>query len=324
MSHGSAIESRVPLTIFATPKRFDGHIGVIQRNAIQSWTRMNPKPEIILFGTGTDPGTVEIAAEFGLRHVPNVKCNQWGTPLISDLFEQAEKLGHSPILCYVNSDIILFDDFTQALTRVSAWEDHFLMVGRRTDLDLTEPIDFHDNWAATVSDRARSQGKLQIARSIDYFAFSRGLYPTIPPLAIGRFWWDNWLLWKARALGAKVVDASGAVLVVHQNHDYSHTTYGPSKEEMMASDECILNARLTCEQNPGDYDEGFFWRYAYTIDDATHKLTAAGIRSNPRRLWKQFKRYSSRPLGMAKLVKRSLGHPQSKTEPKKAVAESQR
>ena len=322
MTTGRSVESRIPLTLFATPKKFDGHIGVIQRNAIRSWTRMNPSPEIILFGH--EPGTAEVAAEFGLRHVPNVKCNQWGTPLISDLFQQAEKLGRGQILSYVNSDILLFDDFAQALTRVATWSDHFLMVGRRTDLDIKEPIDFQADWVAQVSDRARREGKLQIARSIDYFAFSRRLYPSIPPLAIGRFWWDNWLLWKARSLGAKVVEASQAVLVIHQNHDYSHTTYGPSKEEMMASDECILNARLTCEQNPGDYEQGFFWRYAYTIDDATHKLTTTGIQTNPRRVWKQFKRYGSRPLGMAKLIKRRFSHPRAKTDAKNVVAENRR
>ena len=125
-----------------------------------------------------------------------------------------------------------------------------------------------------------------------------------------------------RSLHAQVVDATRAVLVIHQNHDYSHTTYGPSKEEMMASEECILNARLTCEENPGDYEQGFFWRYAYTIDDATHRLTRAGIQKNPRRLWKQFKRYSSRPLGMAKLIRRRFVHPQHKAE--KIVAESRR
>jgi len=108
-------------------------------------------------------------------------------------------------------------------------------------------------------------------------------------------------------------------MVIHQNHDYSHTTYGPSKEEMMASEECILNARLTCEQNPGDYDEGFFWRYAYTIDDATYKLTPGGIRTNPRRLWKQFKRYSSRPLGIAKLARRALSATPRPATPKNAV-----
>jgi hypothetical protein len=295
------------LTIFATPKKFDGHIGVIQRNAITSWRRMNPRLQVILFGT--DAGTAECAAELGLRHVPNVKVNEWGTPLVSDLFAQAERLGDTPTICYVNSDILLFDDFAQAIARVAAWGDRFLMVGRRTDVDIRDAIDFQQNdWATRVRERARREGKLQIARSIDYFAFSRGLYPSIPPLAVGRFWWDNWLLWKARSLQAKVVDASTSVLAVHQNHDYCHTTYGPSKHEVMASEESVRNARLTCEANPTDYDEGFFWRYAYTIDDATYKLTRNGITGNPRHLWKQFKRYSSRPLGMARLAQRALFH----------------
>ena len=32
----------VPLTIFAVPKPFEGHIDVIQRNAIRSWQRLRP------------------------------------------------------------------------------------------------------------------------------------------------------------------------------------------------------------------------------------------------------------------------------------------
>jgi hypothetical protein len=293
---------QTPFTLFSTPKKFDGHIAVIQRNAIASWTRMNPTPEVILFGT--DAGTAEIASEFGLRHVPTVKCNEWGTPLVSDLFAQAQQLATGTAVCYVNADIILFDDFAQAISRVASCSDNFLMVGRRTDLNITEPINFQSDWATQLRNRARREGKLQIARSIDYFAFSRGLYPPMPPLAIGRFWWDNWLLWKARSLHAKVVDATKAVLVIHQNHDYSHTTYGPSKAELMASEECIRNARLTCEQNPSDYDDGYFWRYAYTIDDANYQLTSRGLENNPRHLWKQFKRYSSRPLATAKLAQR--------------------
>jgi len=320
MSATYAGTPRITLTLFATPKKFEGHIGVIQRNAIQSWARIKPRPEIILFGH--EPGTSQVAAEFGLRHVPDVKCNRWGTPLISDLFEQAEKLASGQVVGYINSDIILFDDFVRAVVRVAGWRKHFLMVGRRIDLDIKEPIDFAADWATQLGERARREGKLQIARSIDYFAFSRGLYPSIPALATGRFWWDNWLLWKARSLRAEVVDATQAVRVIHQNHDYSHTTYGASKEEMMASEECILNARLTCEENPGDYEQGFFWRYAYTIDDATHKLTRRGIGKNPRRLWKQFKRYSSRPVGMAKLIKRRFAHSQTKTE--EVIAESRR
>jgi len=58
------------LTLFTIPKAFNGHIAVIQRNAIQSWMRLHPEIEIILFGA--DEGTAEAAREFGLRYEPEL------------------------------------------------------------------------------------------------------------------------------------------------------------------------------------------------------------------------------------------------------------
>ena len=66
------------LTIVSSPKPFEGHIGLIQRNAIGSWVRLSPRPQIILFGSSA--GTKEVAAEFGLEHVPSVEVNEFGTP----------------------------------------------------------------------------------------------------------------------------------------------------------------------------------------------------------------------------------------------------
>ena len=93
------------LTIFALPKPFKGHFGLIQRNAISQWARLRPRPEIILFGN--EEGTAEIAQEFGLRHVSEIRRNQYGTPLLSDLFEKAQTLAGCNTLCYVNADIML-------------------------------------------------------------------------------------------------------------------------------------------------------------------------------------------------------------------------
>ncbi len=61
---------------------------------------------------------------------------------------------------------------------------------------------------------------------IDYFAYRKGLYPEIPPLAVGRLAWDNWLVIEARRRGGAVVDATDAVFAVHQNHDYNHHSGG--------------------------------------------------------------------------------------------------
>src|SRR5712664_779088 len=106
------------LTLFAVPKPFKGHFGVIQRNAISQWVRLRPKPEILLFGD--EEGTVEIAQEFGLRHIPEVKRNQCGTPLLNDLFAKAHALASYNILCYVNADIMLLGDFMEAVQQVAS------------------------------------------------------------------------------------------------------------------------------------------------------------------------------------------------------------
>ena len=76
-----------------------------------SWTRLSPRPEILLFGD--EEGTAEIARELGLRHFPEVARNEFGTPLLDDLFRQAEQHASTPLLGYVNGDIILTDDFTR-------------------------------------------------------------------------------------------------------------------------------------------------------------------------------------------------------------------
>ena len=85
------------LTILSTPKAFRGIFAVIQRNAIESWTHLTPRPDIILFGT--DEGTAEICAELGITHVPEVASTAEGTPLISDMFLQGQALATTPVVC---------------------------------------------------------------------------------------------------------------------------------------------------------------------------------------------------------------------------------
>ena len=78
------------LTIFSTPKPFENpHISTIQRNAIRSWTLL-PEAEVVL--VGDEVGMTEVVAEFGVRHLPEVARNSWGTPLLSDIFAQARAL----------------------------------------------------------------------------------------------------------------------------------------------------------------------------------------------------------------------------------------
>jgi hypothetical protein len=251
------------LTIFALPKPFKGHFGVIQRNAISQWTRLRPRPEILLFGD--EEGTAETAREFGVRHVPEVKRNRFGTPLLSDLFEKAHVLASNGILCYVNSDIMLLGGFMGALRQVASWRDLFLMIGRRKNVDLDDPPIYESaEMEPRLLELVSREGQLAGPAWIDYFVFPRGPFSTIPDFAIGRPRWDNWMLWKTRKIGAALVDATEGVLAVHQNHDYSHHPQGWAG--VLEGEEARQNRRLA-------------GRGYCTIEDATYKLTADGIRS---------------------------------------------
>ena len=213
-----------PLTLFSVPRPFQNYMGVIQTNAIQSWVQLSPACEIILFGD--DEGTEETARSFGIRHFPKIERNEFGTPLLNSLFEKAQQIASHKLMCYVNADIILMNDFLKAIQRIRKWSfvlrnRLFLMVGRRWNLDVQNPIDFEeDSWEETLRNRVTIEGQLYEHWGIDYFVFHRGLWKDIPPFLIGRTLYDNWLIYRARQLRVPVIDATHVVKAVHQNHDY--------------------------------------------------------------------------------------------------------
>ena len=249
------------LTLFSIPKAFKRHTGVIQRNAIESWTKLEPRPEIILLGN--DEGTMEVARGFGLRHLPNVTTSDHGTPLLSDLFRQAESAATSPYLCYVNADIILLSEFLWAAETVQRKFAKSLMVSKRINLEIAEKLSFDTGWEEAVKRRASATGKDEHYTAIDVFVFPKGMYPQIPDFAIGRLWFDHWLIKAVREQNLPVVDASMVAPVLHQNHDYGHVTGG--KEQIWHGPEAERNFQLY-----GGVE------HAYTLLDVTHKLTAAG------------------------------------------------
>jgi hypothetical protein len=214
------------LTIFCTPKPFVGHIGIIQRNAIRSWTLMNPDVEVILFGD--EEGAEEACRDLGIRHVPDAHRTPSGVKSLPGLFGHAERIASNNILCYVNCDIILPGSFWEAVKKSASVGKPFLMIGQRWDTNVTEPIDFQKlDWEEQIVNFARTTGKAMGVWFADYFAYSRGLYHDLPPLVIGRWYWDPWIVWKARTTpGACVFDATPSVTAIHQNHDYGYHPAG--------------------------------------------------------------------------------------------------
>jgi len=255
------------LTLFSIPKAFAGQSAIAQDNAIGSWIRLQPNCEVILFGD--DPGVAEAAARFGARHEPQLARTPESTPILNDVFARAAALARHPLLCFVNADIILFNDLVAAAQTVAARRRHFLMVSSRFNIGIEEALAFGPGWDRDLRTRALAEARMYPAAGSDIFVYPRGLFGTVPPFAIGRGYWDNWLILRARQRGATLVDTTQAVIAVHQDHGYGHVVDAPagswSEAKVLATAEGKRNLELAGGRGR-----------LYTVYDATAVLGANG------------------------------------------------
>lgn len=252
------------ITIFTTPKPFTNpHIATIQRNALANWQALGADVAVIVLGD--ESGAAEAAADYGALHLPEVARNAAGTPLISDLFEQARAHADGPLLAYVNADILLLPDFVESARLVHQRCKDFLLVGQRWDLDVTEPLGFDAGWDERLRQRAQQFGRLHPPAGSDYFIYPRGAYREMPEFAIGRAGWDNWMIYHARRNGWPTIDATPSIFIVHQNHDYSHL---PDGQPHYRLPETYENVRLA-----GGY------RTIFTLADTNDTLVNGQIKN---------------------------------------------
>ena len=274
------------LTIFSIPKVFVSHAKIIQDNAIGSWNRLGSGCDIVLFGN--DLGVADAAERHKTRHYPSILYNELGTPLLSDVFHRMDVLARHPMVAFVNSDIILLDDFLPAIDAVARCHEKFLIVASRFNCHIDHPFSFENGWAAELRQRARSENRMYPAGGSDIFVFPRRLLLEVPPFTIGRGYWDNWLMGEARRTDADLIDVTAAVTAVHQMHSYSTVSGLPAETSTDAhvyeTDEGRHNLELAGGRG-----------CLYTAFDATKVMSA------DRRL-----RSSWNPLLLRRRVKASL------------------
>jgi hypothetical protein len=263
---------------------------------------LRPRPTIILFGD--EEGIAEVSREFGVIHVPSVARNSFGTPFVNGVFHEAEAMAAHQTMCYVNADIILMNDFTEAIRLCEARHGHWMMGGRPWDMEIQQPLRFDAGWQGQLCDEARRKGRQRWAGACDYFVYSKGLWSDLPPFALGRSYFDLALLHLARKQGADLIDASDFVTAVHQTHAYAAHLSG---EGYTNNPEALENVRLAGG-----------WEQIYTWKNATHQLTPAGVRRwwrGTARFWGHFSprvrnfqnRYWYPVLAITRPIRRPMG-----------------
>ncbi len=254
------------ITIFSAPKPFsDPQIRIIQRNAIKSWKMLGPDADVFLIGD--ELGIQEEASLLDVGHIPNVEVNSLGTPLVNSIFSLARQASRCEILIYLNADIILLPDTLEIIQQINQGKEDYLIVGRRWDLDLSAEIVFNKKWADEVKNSALIQGRIHGPTAMDYFVFPKHLYQDLPPFAVGRAGWDNWMIYHGMQQPWPVIDATPVLMVIHQNHDYSHLPGGKPHFDL---DESNQNVAMG-----GGYTKSF------DLLDVQHEFRGGKIRRIP-------------------------------------------
>lgn len=254
------------ITFFTAPKAMTGDAARLQRNAIGSWRFVGDDAQVVL--VGDDPGVAEAAAELGVQHVAGVAPNEYGTPRLDAVFEAARSVARHRLLCFANADIVLRPDLAAAATLLGKRFNSFLAVGESWDAPLEQELDFEGAWELDVG-RALADSRRRGAGALDFFLFTDDLFRELPPFAIGRIGFDNWLVWRASAEHTAVVDVTGAVRPLHQRHGYGHLRGGREATRQESPE-----GRRNLELARADGGQ-VFTRY-----DATHLLTSRGLRRN--------------------------------------------
>lgn len=250
------------LTLFTVPKALVGSTADIQARAVESWKALGPDVEVVL--VGDDEGVADLAARANVGHVGEVARGSSGTPRVDAAFARIASVARYGLLCYTNADVLLGRDLIEAIVRVRSFAERFLLVGQTRDVDPSLLDCDAAEWRRIALEHGCPRGEA----ALDWFVFPRAHLDPIPPFVVGRAGWDNWLVWRARQRGP-VIDATDAVVAIHQAHDYGHV--GGGKESAYYGPEAMSNLKLAGGS-----------RYIYTLHDASHKLDPdLRIRRNP-------------------------------------------
>lgn len=211
--------------IFTTLKPAEGRAGEIQARSLENWRSAFCCGNIIRFEGPLMP--------------------------FKKMVEDVDRDIGAEILMYANADILF--DKAQVLRLWQSWGERmppifregFLLTGQRIDI---------------LEDGSK---RLHRPSGMDYFIFKRGMFRDLPKVSMGRAYCDSALVAYCLRRKIPVVDASYALKVEHQFHDYGHIDGG--RYAVWKGDEALENKR-----------ENGLRDFGPNVLDATHTLLPDG------------------------------------------------
>jgi hypothetical protein len=210
------------LTAFCSPKPFTNEATFNQLNTLRAWRAIYPELEIIVFGSS--PGAVEAAVEVKGVHIPDIECSSTGAPSFNSMASYANQYGKYDLQVYFNCDILVDQTILSAITMAREQFHDFLLIGERLDISEGATIDVRDpDWKDSLTSLISGGFLVPHGHTgADYFGYRRSIWEELPPVFMGRAMCDHALIHYCLRKNIPVIDATLAVLNIHQFHSYKH------------------------------------------------------------------------------------------------------
>jgi len=214
------------ITFITAFKKFKGLYDNIQKSAIYSCL-MN---DIQIIAPNNEVGLRESSKAFPIKFIEGVQrgrdlgfTNQ--CPVIKDLIIKALPLVETEMVAFINSDIIIYPDFSETLDRIiEKYGYDIFMVGVRRELNLKRVIDSPQNYKEVLLERWM-KGNDQNTSS-DIFISSKFIFRRIgidmPEFLLGRFAWDNWMHYFGQRYVSKHYNCTESLPIIHCVHGFDH------------------------------------------------------------------------------------------------------
>ncbi|XP_033757989.1 uncharacterized protein LOC117340335 [Pecten maximus] len=191
---------------------------VVYHNALRNWASLSRSVTTLVYSNDSEVENIAKKHNWQVQKIDRTAC--FGTPVLRTMFQEVIGRARSKFYGYANADLVFNDGLVKTLEAVANNPEFskgpLLIVGKRVDVNISKLQEPVINGTKDV-EKLAPHGKLSWGFAGDYY-ITNELFPWefVPDLVIGRPLVDNWLIWYAREVGAKVVDASGSILAVHQ------------------------------------------------------------------------------------------------------------
>ena len=206
-------------------KKFVGLYDIIQKSVIYSWKMNDIK--VIVPANETDT-KIKCSDYSNITVIDEVKrarelgfSNQ--SPVLKDLIEKALPHIDTTMVAFINSDIMILEDFAQKCEKIfQKYGYDIFIVGSRLNIRLNYYADSPEGYKKALSEPRLPYDDIT---SSDIFITSKFMWKKIlqdmPEFILGRYCWDNWLHTFAEINNLKKYNCTKTLVTLHCEHPNS-------------------------------------------------------------------------------------------------------